>query len=246
MKKLFTAVIIFILPSFLAIWFLKLLGYKVDSSCKLGFSIILVQHLSLGKGARIGHFNIIKCDVLELGAKAYFGKFNAVTGSMIINLMERAAIGNFNILSRGPLGVTYGKAIFQLGILSKLTSFHKVDLTRSIIVGDYTTFAGQASQIWTHGYYHHRTGAGRFRVDGEIYIGNNVYIGSACLINQGIRIADGITVGSNSTISKSLIKPGLYVSQPLRFIESDPLEVEKRLKRVIADNLTDIVYEKEV
>jgi acetyltransferase-like isoleucine patch superfamily enzyme len=246
MKKFFTLFVVFVFPSFLMVYLLKLMGHKVHKSSKIGFCVIWVNVLVLGKNARIGHFNIVKCDELNLDERAYLGKFNAITGNIDIILAERGAIGNFNMLSRAPLGVTYGKAVFKLGILSKLTGFHKVDLTRSVIVGDYSTFAGQSSQIWTHGYYHHRNGPGRFRVDGEVYIGNNVYIGSACLVNAGVKIADGITVGSNSTVSKSLNKPGVYVSQPLRYIESDPLEVEKKLKPVTGYDVCEIIYEKEL
>lgn len=244
MKKLITAFIAFFFPSFLAAFFLRLLGHKVQQGCKIGFSIIMVKRLSLSRGSRIGHFNIIKCESLDMAPRAYFGRFNVVSGAMDVAMKETAAIGNMNVITRAPLGVTYGVARLEMGILSKFTAMHKVDMTRSIFIGDYSTFAGQGSQVWTHGYYHHRSGPGRFRIDGEIHIGNNVYIGSACMVNAGLTIADGVTVGSNSTISKSLTEAGMYVSQPLRFIPSDPAEVEKRLKPVEVENLSEIVYEK--
>ena len=59
------------------------------------------------------------------------------------------------------------------------------------------------------------------RIDGSIHIGNNVYIGSGCMVSMGVRIADAVTVGSLSSVSKSLEQSGLYVSQPLRHIETD-------------------------
>ena len=170
--------------------------------------------------------------------------FNILRGPFELILDTTAAIGTFNVIQRGPKGVTYGTSQLKLGILSKITSYHFIDLTRSITFGDYTTLAGIRSQIWTHGYFHASEGPGRFRVDGEVIVGNNVYIGSGCLINPGIRISDGINIGGNSSISKSLLEKGMYVSQALRFIPKDFEETKSKLRQVQTPGLEDEVYEK--
>ena len=41
------------------------------------------------------------------------------------------------------------------------------------------------------------------------------------MVSTGVRIADAVTVESLSSVSKSLERSGLYVSQPLRHIETD-------------------------
>jgi acetyltransferase-like isoleucine patch superfamily enzyme len=102
---------------------------------------------------------------------------------------------------------------------------------KNVSIGDYSIFAGADTQVWTHGYVHEKVGAGRFRVDGEIIIGNNVYIGLRCVFNPGVKIADGVTIGSNSTISKSITKPDLYVSQPLRYVDYNHDAIRNRLNK---------------
>lgn len=195
------------------------------------------------ENARIGHFNLIKVNSLSMDTNAYIVNYNSIKGPIDIMLANTSAIGNRNKIYRAPAPVTYGKAVLQLGPLSKITGNHRLDCTRSIIIGDYSTIAGHDSQLWTHAYYNDKTGPGRFRVDGEIIIGNNVYIGSRCVISSGVKIADQIAVGANSSISKSLVQAGTYVSQPLRYIEASK-DSHSRFKKVNEKNLCEEVYER--
>src|SRR5690606_1675285 len=153
-------------------------------------------------------------------------------GPLNIILKKNAVIGKRNKIIRGRRGVSYGRANLTLGINAIIVSDHHLDLTRSISIGDNSIVAGIRSQLWTHGYVHASTGATRFRVDGEINIGKNVYIGSGVIINPGVRIADTINVGGNSTISKDLIIPGMYVNQPLRLLNKSYETIKTTLKKV--------------
>ena len=201
--------------------------------------------LTMKKNSKIGHFNLINTKSIQIGEGGYIGNFNSLKGPFEIVLAEKAAIGDGNKCYRAPLGVSYGGSILKLGTLSKITANHRVDCTRSILIGDYTTIAGNDSQLWTHAYYHDKTGPGRFRLDGVIEIGNNTYIGSKCVLNCGITIANNVVVGSNSCISKSLLNPGTYVSQPLRYIEQ-PLGEDFRVKFVKVEGfkICEEVYER--
>jgi acetyltransferase-like isoleucine patch superfamily enzyme len=232
------------LPIRITFWLLNLLGHKVHSRCRIGFSIIWINgNLILENDSRIGHFNLISIDGLSIGEHGYIGNLNALRGPFNVELARMGAIGNNNKCSRAPLGVTYGRAVLKLGILAKITSSHRVDCTRSVVLGDYTTVAGHNSQLWTHAYYHDKKGPGRFRLDGDIVIGNNVYIGSQSVINCGVTIVDGVVVGSNSSVSKSLLLEGNYVSQPLRFIESVS-DSRSKFKKIDAQELVEDVYER--
>jgi len=180
---------------------------------------------------------------MSIGQKGYIGNNNQMNGPFAVVLEENAAIGNRNKLYRAPMGVTYGDACLKLGVLAKITTRHNIDCTRSITIGNYSTVAGHDSQLWTHAYYQDRFGPGRFRLDGEIEIGNNVNIGSKTVLNCGIKIADGVVIGSNSSVSKSLLKVGTYVSQSLRYIEpvADP---RSRFKKIDHPELPEEVYER--
>jgi len=224
------------------------MGHKIHRKSKIGFSFIWIKDkLILEESTTIGNFNLININSLVIGKSGYLGNFNRIIGPIDVILKDTAAIGNKNNIYRAPIGITYGTSVLELGILSKITGNHRVDSTRSIIIGDYSTIAGHDSQIWTHAYYHDKIGSGRFRVDGEIKIGNNVYIGSRCIINGGISITDTVVVGSNSNVSKSLLNPGTYVNQPLRFIEpKNGTRVQTNFVKIEGYNLSEEVYEKRI
>lgn len=243
MKKILTAIIC-LLPFKLSNLLLKLLGHKVSWSAYIGFSFIFTSKIYLGDKAKIGHFNLIKNEALHLNENSYIGHLNRIKGPFKIFLKKEGAIGNSNSLVRAPIGVTYKISALTLGVLSKITSKHYIDLTGNISFGDFSTLAGIKSQIWTHGYYHADTGKDRIRIDGEINIGNNVYIGSGCIFNPGITVANAIHIGGGSVISKSLEKPGMYVGQGLRFIENDIESLKAKLTKVEGHNLIEKVYAK--
>ena len=243
-KKIFISFLCLILPSFFLRIFCPLLGFKIGKNSKVGFSILLIDKLEINDNVRIGHFNLIICNDIRLMNSSYIKNFNIIYGPINLIFKEKAAIGKNNYIRRSYGNVVYGKSILELGILTKITANHFIDLTRSIKIGDYSIVAGVRSQFWTHGYLHDKTGPGRFRIDGEIIIGNNVYIGSNVVINAGVNIANAITIGSNSTVSKSLKQAGMYVNQGLRFIEKDYNKVKTKLSKIKYENLIEDVYEK--
>lgn len=203
MKNFFVLIICFILPSFILRSLLRIIGFKIGKNVKIGFSIILTKNISLDDNALIGHFNWIQTESLVMGKNAYIKIFNFIRGPFNVTLKSKAAIGKNNIIRRSKNGISYGIAEFYLGELTKITAFHFIDVTRSIRFGDFSILAGIRSQIWTHGHMHAESGPTRFRVDGEVIIGDNVYIGSDSIINPGVTIANAINIGGNSLIALS-------------------------------------------
>ncbi|MBX3165002.1 MAG: hypothetical protein KF900_11025 [Bacteroidetes bacterium] len=245
LKKIITLKLCFLFPTWSVFWLLNLLGHKVSAKSKIGFSFLWMQgKLELNETSRIGHFNIIRINSLTIQKGGYIGKFNNIKGPIEISLAEKAAIGNWNSIYRAPNGVTYGKAVLKIGSLSKITTHHRLDCTRSITIGNYSIIAGNESQLWTHAYYHDKEGVGRFRIDGEIFIGNNVYVGSCCIINGGVSIANAVTVGAGVCVSKSLTEAGTYVNQTLRYIPKDETDPRLKFKKVEGFTLCEDVYEK--
>lgn len=217
LRLLASALTILLLPSPLCRLTLRLFGHRISNQAKLGFSLVLVDCLVLQGTARIGHFNLVHLRRLVMRNGAYLGRSNVIYGPISISLAERAAIGNNNKIVRGPLGlVASGPARLRLGELAKITAEHRLDCTTSVSIGAFSTMAGTSCQLWTHGYVHDRAGSGRYRIDGPVRIGHNVYIGSASIITAGVTIADGVIVGAGTTVARSLLEPGLYVSAGLR------------------------------
>lgn len=246
MKKILTLIICFFFPRFLKPFFLNILGHKIHPNVKISMCLIYSKQLNLADCVKIGYLNIVYNTAITMEKGSYFGRRNVVNGPFEIILREKAAIGKNNKISRGKKGITYNNAKLELGILTKITANHYIDVTRSIVFGNYSILAGVFSQLWTHGYVHAPSGSARFRVDGEINIGNNVYIGSGVIINPGVSIADAINIGGNSTVSKSLTKSGMYVSQPLRYLEKNYESIMEGMVEVREPGLIEKVFEKSV
>ncbi len=237
MKKYITGTISFVFPSFIAVLFLKLVGHKIGNKVRIGFSFLLVDELVLADNSKIGHLNFIKISSLVLKKRARIGRLNIIKGPLICVLENEALINHRNKITRATKGISYGESFLQLGELSIITVGHHLDLTRSIRFGAFSILAGIRSQLWTHGFYHAPTGKDRIRIDGEISVGDNVYIGSGCIFNPGVSVGNAIHIGGGSIVSKNLEKPGMYVGQALRYIETDYEKVKSKLQPITHQDL---------
>jgi acetyltransferase-like isoleucine patch superfamily enzyme len=235
----------FIFPTFLVRFFLNRVGWDIDKSARIGFSWVKAPRLVMGPGARIGHANFVATSDIEMQRNSYIQHANVIRGPFSIRLLTRAALGSRNVIVRARSPVSNGESSIILGELSKITSSHYVDLTQSIVFGDFSTLGGVGSQIWTHGYVHDLTGPGRYRIDGSVTIGNNVYIGAGTTITGGLSIADGAIIGAGSTIAKTIDQAGFYVSSVLRRLDrpADP-DTRSDLSRVEDGVCVETVYVK--
>jgi acetyltransferase-like isoleucine patch superfamily enzyme len=216
--KLLAACVAMFLPGVLARPILNSMGHRLRPGSRVGLSWLYCDFIGLDVRARVGHFNVVAVQRLLLRKEAQIGWLNYLSGPLDVRLRAKAEIGSANRVSRAPRGVTTGVSSFYLGELTKITLKHHIDCTRSVHMGAYSTLAGTGTQVWTHGYVHDPDGPGRYRIDGRVDIGRNVYIGSACLVSMGVRLVPGVIVGGGTTVSRSLLDPGLYVSGPLRIL----------------------------
>jgi acetyltransferase-like isoleucine patch superfamily enzyme len=226
MKNIIRALLLAIFPTSVVRSLVNVLGYNLEPGARVGFSWVCCDNLEMSGSSRIWHFSKLT------------GPFSAI-------LAEHSYIGHFINITRGRMGVSYGGSVLTLGRYANVTSRHRLDLCQSISIGDFSTIAGNGSQLWTHGYIHEETGLERYRIDGGIIIGKNVYIGSMCFISMGVQIADGIIVGGGSSVAKNLSEPGMYVSGSLRYLPrpQDP-DTRTDLTRVDPALSVDRVYRK--
>lgn len=234
-------------PSKLKNFILRLLGWKIKPNVYIGFSYIKSKKVFIDNGSIISHGNWINVNSIYMQKKTFIQKLNFISGPLELEMKTGSAIGNLNRIIRAKLPISWGDSTLLLGKLTKITSRHYIECSKSIIFGDFSILAGIQSQIWTHGFIHAASGPDRYRVDGDIEIGNNVYIGSSCTFNPGIKICDAVTIGSNSSVSRSIKDPGLYVNQPLRRIEINYNEGLKKYPKIkLPDEAGIVVYKKSV
>jgi acetyltransferase-like isoleucine patch superfamily enzyme len=230
------------LPRVAKPWVLSTLGHRVHRTARVGPCFVWGTKLILGERSLIRPFNVIACRRLVMRYEARVMVGNVIRGPLSVRLGPRSLLGNFNWVARASAPVTIGPARLFLGELSGFTSRHSLDCTASITIGSFTTFAGRASQLWTHGYVHHLQGPGRFRLDGKITVGNNVYIGSGSCVTAGVRIVDGVSVAPFSSVTRSLLEPGLYFGQNLAHVARLPEDRHRGLALLAPELIEETVY----
>lgn len=228
MKKLLS-ILVFILPSPIGIFLLRICGHKIGKGCKIGFSWIEVKTIVMERNSVIGHLNLIKIKELRMGEDARIKKLNRIHGNLGIHLASKVVINQFNKISNPPF-MDY--KTLQVGNDTIIGVSHIFDVSSNIIIGENSILAGTGSQIWTHGFYHSKKGNGRWLICGDVSIGDNVYIATSVIICAGVKICDSCTIGAGVTIAKSITQSGMYVNQPLRYIEFDSDVAATKLEKV--------------
>jgi UDP-3-O-[3-hydroxymyristoyl] glucosamine N-acyltransferase len=194
----------------------------------------------MGPHASIGQLNLIKIGRLVLNEGTRIGNLNVIHGTFSVRTGSRCLLGNRNLINGDA---TDEPTVLWLGDVSGITAGHYVNVNRSVRLGNFTTVAGAGSQIWAHGFIHMSEGVDRAEVRGKVTLGDNVYVGSQSCLNPGITIGNAVSVGAHSSVSTNLLKPGLYVSQPLRYIATMPEDRMAKLLR-LEDTEGRVFYER--
>jgi acetyltransferase-like isoleucine patch superfamily enzyme len=179
MRKFLLVLSIF-LPSVLKkIVYSQIMGWKIESGVKIGYSYIDSTSVTLGKDTKIGHFNIIRdLNHLEIGKSAYIGNFNQFFGA-------RQCPGFASALIIGHSGY--------------VMSHHFIDVGGTILIGDHVVVGGRSTQIWGHSLLYD-SGQQEFKAL-DVTIGKHSYIGANSTL-VGCRIPAQTVVGAGSVVTK--------------------------------------------
>jgi acetyltransferase-like isoleucine patch superfamily enzyme len=170
----------------------------------------MADHLSLGEGARIGHFNVIRgCESVTIGDHGGIGTLNWITAHPQGDARHYAGQAD-----RHP--------VLKIGRHSSITTRHYLDCTAGIVVGDFSTVAGLRSQILTHSIdldQNLQTAKG-------ITIGAYSFIGTATVLLQGSSLPDFSVLAAGSVLTKPQSEPySLYAGQPAVKIRELPRDM---------------------
>jgi acetyltransferase-like isoleucine patch superfamily enzyme len=186
-------------------------GYELHPTARIGCSWIFPRKLVMRERARIGHLNVaIHLECMELGAHVLIDRANWITG------FPRGNSGHFaHCTNREPSLV--------LGAHSAVTKNHHIDCTDRIEVGAFTTIAGYASQLLTHGIDLERN-----RQDAApITIGDHCFVGTAVVILAGARLPSRSVLGAKALLNKAHELEGqLYAGVPAKAIQPIPADAE--------------------
>ena len=161
-----------ILPSWLKVPCLRLLGAQIGRGCRIGFSLIDARELCIGDHVQIASFNLIHRVVdLQLLTGSRMNGFNWITGA--------------------------GTGSFFLGRNSAITRFHFFEASGDVRIGENTIIAGRNTHLFTHG-----ISATNLDDVRAIEIGSWCYVGSSSRFVPGCRIANGTFVGMGAVVTK--------------------------------------------
>lgn len=215
MKKIISLIISTIPLNGIRIFFYRLFfGYKIDYKSRVGmFNIIVAKQFSM-TAAKIGKFNFIDAQKIDIGKHSVIKKFNRIKHLNSLVLGEKSIIFSFNFIggSRDIKDLTNQNLFLDND--AEILRNNYFDVTDEIIIGKNVVFGGNGSEIWTHGF-----DTDRNMLTGKVVFENDIFIGSNCIFTKGINIVSNTTIGPGSVVYKSIDKSGLYSSQQLMKIK---------------------------
>jgi acetyltransferase-like isoleucine patch superfamily enzyme len=188
------------------------LGYRIDRSAQIGFSLICPARLDMGPGSSIGHLTLCK------------------RGVELLKLDEGATVGNLNWITGVPLkGTTHfkdGKDRHPELIVhdrAAITNRHFIDCTASVSIGRFTIVAGCRSIILSHSI----DLVNCRQSSSPISIGEYCFVGAGSVLLPGGVLPDYSVLGANSLLNKVYTEQYfLYAGNPARPVKQLSSEIK--------------------
>lgn len=173
-----------------------MLGWYVHPTAVVGVSLFVgVEHVHIGEGARLGHFNVFRnLRSVSVGDHAEIGQFNWFSAGQ--PFLERGNEHNGNL---------------RIGAHGAVTSRHYIDCSGGVEIGDFALLAGVRSVVLTHFI---DVVANRQRVAG-VRVGDRTIVSSNVTILPGTEIPPRSQVAAGAVVRGTLQEPRcLYAGVP--------------------------------
>ena len=176
-------------------------GWTIEQGASIGLAIITARRVHLGRGARVGHFTVVRdLPQLCLGTNAAIGQWNWIT------------CGDMFMSGAATIPPPKEQGLF-MGPNAAITSRHYIDCPGGVFVGDYAVVAGVRSSLITH-YVDFETST---MVCKPIRIGTYSYIGSDVKLTPGAMVPDFSVVGMGAVVTGVLTEERtLFAGVPAR------------------------------
>lgn len=202
------AILALFLPWPLKRWvYRRVFHYEIDSTARIGFSLIMPAQLKMGPRSRIGHLNLCKgLQLLDIGEASTIGRGNWITGF---------PVGHPQHFAHDP----DRQPSLRIGSHSAITHRHLIDCTNQIQVGSFTTIAGYQSQFLTHS-----IDVVANRQDSHpISIGDYCFVGTNVVILGGASLPNQCVLGAKSLLNKAYTERlKVYGGVPARAVADLP------------------------
>lgn len=187
--------------------YVQWLGYELGPGAFIGHSLVAVERLRMGEGARIGSFNLIRhCAEVVLERDAQIGGLNLINAAW--RQREHFAGG-------APWSA------LELGRGAAITYMHTIDCTDRVRIGSFSIFAGRQSQILTHE-IDVESGC---QTSAPVWIGDHVLINSGAIVLSGCIIGSYVVTGAGSVLRGRIDQPySLYAGVPAVHKKALPMD----------------------
>ena len=187
-------------------WLLvRLLGYEIHPTARIGWSWICPERLAMAAGARIGSLTVCKgVSLLQMDEESYLGNLNWVSG--------------FPVADTTHFGEEHGRrAELVIGEHASVTHRHIIDCTNAVRIGRFSTFAGYRSQVLTHSIDLQRSR----QASKPVTIGEYCFVGTGSVLLGGSELPDYSVLGALSVLNKAHTETHwLYAGNPARPVKS--------------------------
>lgn len=189
--------------------------FEIHPTCRVGFSWILPNHLTMEPFARIGHFSICKgLETLHLAQYAIIGNGNWITGYPKGDSTGAAEPGHFAHQSERRPELLVGEH-------AAITNRHIIDCTNTVHIGRFATLAGFGSQILTHSIDLEQCR----QSSAPVTIGEYCFVGTNVVILGGSVLPDYCVLGAKALLNKAYSETyylyGGIPARPLSKLEKD-------------------------
>ncbi len=184
---------------------IKIWRFDIHPSANIGLAYIYPKKLIMKSGSKIHHFNCaLNLETIIMGENSSINRSNWITG-----FPETPGLKHFQHQKDRKSQLILGKE-------ASITKRHHLDCTNKIIIGDYSTVAGYASQFLTHS----------VNIQENIQDSLPITIGTYCFIGTNSVILGGANLPANSVLAaKSLLNKEfteeyyLYAGVPAKSIK---------------------------
>ncbi|MEM9403002.1 MAG: acyltransferase [Pseudomonadota bacterium] len=178
----------------------------IHREARIGLSLVRCDRLELGRGVRIGHFNVIKgLSQLTMGESASIGHWNWISGYPL------SGTARFHGVDRDPS--------LHVGDHSAITQHHRFDVSDRLEIGSFSIVAGYATQILTHAI---NVEASRQDV-APVTIGSYSFIGTRCVILPGSGFPSRSVLAAGAVLASTFSDEYvLYGGVPAKTIKTLP------------------------
>jgi carbonic anhydrase/acetyltransferase-like protein (isoleucine patch superfamily) len=205
------AICMVVLPSRLKVHLGRwLLGWKIHPTAHIGPSLIRVGHLTMGPGASIGPFNVIKdLEELHLAEGASISTRNWIAG------FRRSSDLAADTFPHSPNRLSS----LVLGAYAMISVGHDIDCSDRVEIGDYGALVGFRCAILTHSLNLVRD---RF-VTGPVRIGHHASVMSGSTLLSGTQVPARSIVSAGSVVNTRLTEElTFYSGNPAVAVRSLP------------------------